>query len=61
MSLNILSQIKSSSNHQLYTKYKIFVNVDGTVYDKFSNTNYQSLIDWVNSIDKQDFRANMIG
>lgn len=52
MQKSILLQIKNFTDKQLYTRYKILVNSDGTVYDKRNKCNYQSLVEWANLLDK---------
>jgi len=46
MQKHILFEIKNFSEHQLFTKYKILVNADGSVYDKRNKHNFASLVDW---------------
>jgi arginyl-tRNA--protein-N-Asp/Glu arginylyltransferase len=50
---NLLKEIKTCEDFELYKKYKIQVNSDGTVYDTKSKKLYNNLIEWING--KLDF------
>lgn len=50
---NLLKEIKTCEDSELYKKYKIQVNNDGTVYDTKTKTLYNNLIHWVDG--KLDF------
>ena len=53
MKKSLLFEIKNYSSHQLFTKYKITVNDDGTVYDKKNGESFRSLMEWSqNKLDK---------
>lgn len=43
---NILIDIKRGDTSELYQKYKITVNADGTVYDNTSKIIFNNLIEW---------------
>lgn len=43
---NVISEIKNYTDHQLYVKYRIIVNTDGSVYDKVNSIWYKCLMDW---------------
>lgn len=50
---NFLKEIKTCEDSELYKKYKIRINSDGTVYDAKTKTLYNNLIQWVDG--KLDF------
>lgn len=60
MQKSILSQLKFFTDKQLYGRYKILVNSDGTVYDNKNKRIYQSLVEWANLLDKQPVDDTMI-
>jgi hypothetical protein len=53
MQKTILFELKNYSEHQLYVKYKILVNKNGTVYDQRHGNTFRSLLEWADSrLDK---------
>lgn len=54
MIADVLRDIKESSNTDLYKKYNIIINSDGTVYNKKTGHYYQNLVSWLNELDTKN-------
>ena len=47
--INILKDIKSFNSKQLFVKYRILLNDDGSVFDNVNKKLYTNLMDWANT------------
>lgn len=60
MQSELLRDIKVCEPDELYKKYKICVNQDGTVYDRTKNILFENLLEWSNyRLDFSAKAANM--